>query len=163
MKNVVAVACVLSLSACAKSAVIPLSADTVQITSSAAPVCGMTGAQSVAVRRAAIETINKGFDKFMIVGGGYQNDVRVVGYTPIQANTTSTVTATGYGGVATGYGQSQTTYSGGHPIVGGSHNQGLVVKMFRNDDLAGSNSISARDTLGPKWKEVIQGSANGTC
>ena len=65
MRNAfVAVAIGLAVAGCAKSSTIPLSVDTVRIVSSAAPVCGSTGAQSVALRRAAIETINRGFENF---------------------------------------------------------------------------------------------------
>ena len=152
-----------TLSACTKSTAIPLSADTVQITTSAAPVCGVTGAQAVALRRAAIETINRGFDRFIIVGGGYQNNVRVMGYTPVQTHTYGTATATGYGNMVTAHGQSTTYYSGGGPIVGGSHDQGFVVRMFKDGDPAGANAVSARSTLGPKWKEAVEEKATGTC
>jgi hypothetical protein len=48
------------LTGCAKSSVIPLAADTVQITAATARACGQTGAQEVAVRRAAVETIQRG-------------------------------------------------------------------------------------------------------
>lgn len=141
----------------------PLAGDTVQITIQAAPVCGQVGAQNVALRRAAIETINRGFDRFVILGGGYQNNVGVVGYTPIQAQTYGTATATGYGNMAFVQGHATTTYSGGYPIIAGTHNQGLVVKMFREDDPAGANAVPARTTLGPKWPEVIKQGMTSTC
>lgn len=150
------------LGACAQSSTIPLSLDTIQITSTAAPVCGAVGAQKVALKQAAIETINRGYDKFIIVGGGYQNDVRVIGHTPVVANTTGSATAHRYGNTATAYGQSRTTYSGGAPIVGGTHNQGLVVKMFKDGDPKGSQAVPARTTLGPKWAEMVQ-SKSATC
>ena len=127
------------------------------------PVCGRAGAQNVAARRAAIETINRGYDKFLILGAAAENNVRVVGHTPVQAHTVGTATATGYGNMVTASGQSTTTYTGGNPIVGGSHDQGLVVKMFKDADPKGANAISARATLGPKWQEAIKESAATTC
>jgi hypothetical protein len=155
MRRLVAVAAALTLCACARSSTMPLSADTFQLITSAAPVCGQAGAQGVAVRRAAIETINRGFDKFVILDAAAANNVRVAGYTPVQAHTTGAV----YGNtmVAT------TTYSGGYPIVAGSHDQGLVVKMFRNADPSGANALSARGMLGPKWEEAVKESAATTC
>ena len=147
---------VFTLSACAKSAVIPLSRDTIQITSSAAPACGAIGAQQVALRRAAVETIRRGYDSFVITGGGYHNNVRTYGHTPVIASTTSNAHATGYGGYAVAHGRSQTIVSGGQPIVGGTHDQGLIVKMFKEGDPLGSNAVSARATLGPKWQEAIK-------
>jgi hypothetical protein len=56
-----------------------------------------------------------------------------------------------------------TTYSGGYPIVAGTHDQGLVVKMFKDDDPRGGNAISARGMLGPKWQEAIKEGAATTC
>ena len=155
MRKLVVFAAALALCGCAQSSTMPLSADTFQLLASAAPVCGTAGAQRVAVRRAAIETINRGFDKFVILNAAAANNVRVVGQTPVQAHTTGMV----YGNTLT----ATTTYSGGYPIVAGTHDQGLVVKMFKNGDLRGANAISARDTLGPKWQEAVKEGAATTC
>lgn len=35
-----------------------------------------------------------------------------------------------------------------------SHSNEVVVKMFRESDRAAGNTISARETLGPDWKEL---------
>ena len=131
----------------------PINGDTIQLTAGAAPVCGAVGARRVAARQAAVETIRRGFDKFVILDGAYQNSVGVIGYTPVVAQTNGTAYATGYGGYA---GQSTTTYSGGNPIIAGSHNQALVVKMFKDGDPAGANGVSARQQLGPDWKKAIE-------
>jgi len=103
----------------------PLAADTVQITVRAAPACGAEGAEKVAIKQAAIETLKAGFDRFIVVNGAQQNNVGIVGTTPVVANTYGTATAYGYGNSATAYGQSTTTYSGGTPIYGGTHDQSL--------------------------------------
>jgi hypothetical protein len=163
MHAALAVAVAIALCGCARSATMQLSADTFQLVTSAAPVCGRAGAQNVAARRAAIETINRGYDKFLILGAAAENNVRVVGHTPVQAHTVGTATATGYGNMVTASGQSTTTYTGGNPIIGGSHDQGLIVKMFKDADPKGANAISARATLGPKWQEAIKESAATTC
>ena len=134
-----------------------------QITASAAPACGAIGAQKVAFQRAAIETINRGYDKFVILGGEAQNNVGVVGYTPVQAHTTGSATAYGYGNTATAHGQSTTSYTGGQPIIAGSRDQGLIVKMFKDGDPAGNNALSAREQLGPKWQEAVKDGAPTTC
>ena len=127
--SVVAIALVLA--GCVHSSVIPLSQDTVQITAAAAPVCGITGAQNYASRLAAVETLRHGYDRYVIVGGQYQNDVHVMGYTPVVAQTNGSATVYSFGNTANVNGSSTTTYSGGTPIVGGSHDQALVVKMFK--------------------------------
>ena len=146
----------LALAACAKSSTLPLSADMVQIQTHAAPVCGADGAQRLALKQAAVETINRGYDKFVIVDGQYQAQERVVGYTPVVAQTTGSATAYGVGNTAYATGQSTTTYTGGMPMTATAHNQGVVVKMFKDNDPAGANALSARSTLGPGWQKISQ-------
>jgi hypothetical protein len=97
----------------------------------------------MAARSAAVETIRHGYDKYIIMGSQAQNNVGVVGHTPMTAQTT-------YGG-----GYAHTTVYGGHPIVAGTHDHGLVVKMFREGDPQGANAISAVQTLGPKWRDIV--------
>jgi hypothetical protein len=140
----------LVITGCARSSAIPLAADTVQISSHAAPVCGADGAALVASRTAAVETLRRGFDKYLILGSQAQNSVGVVGYTPTTAYTTY------------GNGYANTQLQGGQPIIAGSHDHGLIVKMFKNGDAAGANAIDARATLGPKWSEIAA-SATVTC
>lgn len=124
-----------SLAGCARSSTIPLAQDTFQVTTTAAPMCGAHDAQQVAFKQAAIETIRRGYDRFLIAGG--QSASRVIGHTPIY------IESTGYGGAIA---------HGGAPMV--SHGQGLIVKVFRDGDPAGANALSARQTLGPDWQEV---------
>lgn len=143
----------------AQSSVMPLAADTFQVTAGAAPICGQVGAQAVAAKQAVAETIRRGYDKFVVLGGEHQNDVRVVGYTPVVANSTGYRTGSIYGNTYSGHTSGQTTVSGGAPIVGGSHNQALVVKMFKHDDPAGANAIDARSSLGPDWQKTVESGA----
>lgn len=141
----------------------PMAADTIHITTSAARFCGATGAQNVAVRRAAIETINRGYDRFIVLGAEASNDVRVVGQTPVVANTYGSANIYGSGGMYNVSGQSTTMYSGGAPIVAGHYAQGITIKMFKEGDPAGSNAVSARGTLGPDWQEIIKQGPATTC
>ena len=151
------------LAGCAHSSAMPIAADTLEITSSAAPVCGAAGAQSVAVRRAAIETINHGYDSFIVINASAQSNVGVLGYTPLQATTNTTVNAIGSGNMVTGYGQSQTYVTGGQPIVGGHHDQSILIKMFEDGDPEGVNAVSARATLGQDWREKVTEGLSTTC
>jgi hypothetical protein len=121
----------LALGGCASASTVPLSQDTFKITGRAAPVCGAAGAERMAVRQAAVEVIKRGYDRYMILGEQQQSNV--VGVTPI------TVQRTGYG---SGF------VSGGDPIV--AHSEGMVVKMFRDNDPAAANALSARAMLGAK-------------
>lgn len=151
-----AVAAATGLSGCVQTSTIPLRADMIQISTSAAPICGAQGAQQASLKQAAIETINRGFDRFIIVGADAQNNVRVVGYTQGSATTFGSATATSYGNTAYASGHSTTYYNPGMPIIAGSHDQGITVQMFKARDPAGKSALSARDILGPDWAETIK-------
>jgi hypothetical protein len=60
---------------CVRTSVMPFSADTFQITTSAAPVCGGVGAQRIATEDAAIATIQNGFDSLIILGAQARDNV----------------------------------------------------------------------------------------
>jgi hypothetical protein len=76
-------------------------------------VCGAAGAHSAAIRHAAIETIRAGYDRFIVLSNQASNNVGVVGYTPVVANSYGTATISGTPGFATVTGSGTTTYSGG--------------------------------------------------
>lgn len=132
----VAALCV-AFGGCAGASTIPLAQDTVQITARAAPICGAVGAEKIAIRQAAVETIRRGYDRFIVLnaqaGGTY------AGSTPIVVQRLG-------GGMAMA--------SGGTPMI--APNQGLVVKMFKDSDPAASNALSARDTLGADWQDQVK-------
>jgi hypothetical protein len=158
-RGMIALAVALTLSGCAFTSVMPVAANTYQITASAAPACGAIGAEEVASRDAAIATIRYGFDSYVIVSGQAQDNVGVVGYTPVTAYTSGSATA--YGNTA--YGQSTTTYSGGAPIIAGTHDQEIVVQMFHANDPGAQNAISAVATLGPNWQKIVNKGFPHTC
>jgi hypothetical protein len=150
------------LSACANHLSSPLSADTIQITAGAAPICGRVGAQDVAAKQAAAETIRRGYDKFVITNAAYQNDVHVVGSTPVVANTSGSYSGVIAGDTINMDGHSTTTVTGGDPIIMGTHDQALVVKMFEASDPAGANAVDARSSLGADWQKVVESGVH-TC
>ncbi len=78
---------------CAKTSVLDVDSNTVMISTSAAPACGQQGAQDVAAQRAAVETLKRGYDRYVILGAHADSNVGVVGYTPQVANTYSTATS----------------------------------------------------------------------
>lgn len=152
-----------TISGCVHTSVVPLAADTIEVTTSAAPACGATGAQNVAFHRAAVETLRAGYDRFIILGGNTQNSVGIIGYSPTVTNTYGSATAYGGPGYANVYGQSTSVTSGGSPIIAGSHDESIVVKMFHEGDPASENAVSARAYLGPNWQMVISASNPNTC
>lgn len=146
-RGLILCAVALLLAGCASSSVMDLDSNTIQISTSAAPACGSQGAQQVAVRRAAIEALRRGYDRYVILGGGRQNNVGVVGYTPLTAST---------------YGNSTTVY-GGQPIIAGSHDQELTVRMFRPTDPGYENAVDAKRALGPDWQAIVAKGPGSTC
>lgn len=154
---------VLALASCASTSVMPLSADTIQVTAEADPDCGPAGAQQAAVKRAAVETLRRGFDDFIIVGVQQANNTRVVGYTPVQAQTTTNAMGTTAGNTGFVTGQSTTTYTGGRAIMGGSFDQILTVQMFRDGDPSSGRAIDARTTLGPNWQKAVAAKNDDFC
>lgn len=152
--------------ACVSNEFIPLSQNTIMVSTTAAPACGRGGAQRVAISQAAAETIRRGYDKFIVVGRQSANNVQVVGHTPVVGSTT--ITGTSYGTSlgntynSTFSGTGTTTYSGGTPIIGGSHDQDFAIMMFRTCEPGSENAIDARTTLGPKWAEIVAKKQN-TC
>ena len=123
------------LASCASASTIPLAKDTVQITARAAPACGEEGAERVALQRAAVETITRGYDHFIVANAQARDQIRVVGY-----------------GSSTIYGN---TIYGGQPIYGGTHNQALIVKMFKTGDAGSQNALDARTILGADWRKKV--------
>jgi hypothetical protein len=162
MRAALTLAIALIASGCVRTSVMPLAQDTIEITTNAAPVCGESGAQNAAVQRAAVETIRHGFDRFVILNGEYQNTMRVVGTTPVIAQTNTYGTAQAYGNTVSGSATSTTTYSGGYPIIAGGHRQALVVKMFKGDDPQAANALDAKFQLGPDWQLAMTSSSH-TC
>ena len=163
MKQTVFAGFLLVLAGCASSSVLDVASDTIQISTSAAPVCGQSGAEAVAAKRAAIETLKRGYSSYIVVGADTQDNVRVVGTTPITANTYSSGTINGYGNTAIYNGRSNTTFNGGYPIIAGHHGQSLVIRMFREGDPGSERAVDAKRVLGPEWQKEMESSSRGTC
>lgn len=153
----------LAVAGCARTAVMPLAGNTYEITVSAAPVCGAAGAVGLASHDAAIATLQSGFDSYIVLAGQAQNTVGVVGYTPVTANTYGSATVYGSPSMATAYGSSTTTYSGGTPIIRGTHDQEIIVRMFHSGDPDAENAVPARAVLGPDWSDVVSKGFPRTC
>ena len=64
--------CLAALSGCAQVNTMQLAKDRVQITASAAPICGIVGPQNLAAQQAAIETLRRGYDSYIIEGADHQ-------------------------------------------------------------------------------------------
>ena len=138
----------LLLPGCVKVSTVPLATDMVQITARAAPACGREGAERVALHQASVETIKRGFARFIVVSSNASSTFQQVGRTPIT-------------GQVSPYGQ--VNLYGGQPIMAGKHEQVFAIKMFDEEDPAGNKALSARALLGSNWQELVTKDAPITC
>lgn len=144
----------LTLAACTSSDTIRTSANTAIVRTSAAPVCGGTGASRVAQKQAAIETIKAGFDRYIIMDAASANNVQVV-QGPGTYHHSGTYNRGFYSGT--------TTYQPGMPMVYGRHEQAFAIRMFRDGEPGAHQAIPARQTLGEKWPELVKAGSVNTC
>jgi hypothetical protein len=145
-----AIPCIL-LTACAGSSAMRVSANEIIIKTSAAPICGSSGAAKVAQKQAAIETLKAGYDRYVILGEASGNNIST---TQLPGTYQTYGSANVYGNYGT-Y-QATTTYQPGAVITTGGYQQSLGIRMFKEGDPNGSVAIPAREILGPKWAESIK-------
>ena len=138
---------VIFLTGCVQVSTVPLTTDVVQITAQADSTCGARGAEQVALHQASVETIKRGFDRFLIVDSKATSVTQQVGQTPIRALFTPHIVSV----------------YGGQPIVDETHNQVFTVKMFHEGDPAGNKALWARELLGKNWKELVAKETPITC
>ncbi len=150
-KQLVFVLAVLLVAACARTSVMPLSRNAIQVTVDAPPVCGTTGAQKVAMQMAAAETINRGFERFLIGGATQTSETVVAG------GTTTTGSATVVGNRV--YGQ---TYTSG-PVLMRRRGQIINVLLLNPGEPGFDNGIDAKATLGPDWQSKLDTDSRIAC
>ena len=146
-----AVISAISLVGCAKTAITPISQNQFLLSTSAAPACGASGAAKVVSQMAAVETLRRGYDRFVILGAGSQNNVSVVNNGPTYASTSSRYSA--YGNQV--YGNSTTTFGGGGPNIVGTRDASLMVLTLKKGDKDYGQGIDAKQALGPEWEEKV--------
>lgn len=143
----------LALAGCAQSSALRTSENTMIVQTSAAPVCGSTGALMTAGKVAAIETIRAGYDRFVVYDANASSNIGFVQGPGVYQTNASLVG---------NYGYATTTYVPGPPIAVGRHNQALAIYMLKADDPRASRAIDARSVLGPDWAKLVK-SGVGTC
>lgn len=131
--KLVALALALGLSACAETSVQPLTQTSFKV-STATSDCGRQGARDIAFKAAAIEVIKRGGDRFVILGDQSSSQLA--------------------GGFFTDFGGFQ-TYN--------NDMQDMVVQMIAKGDANYNNALSARQTLGAGWSEIVAKGTPQTC
>ena len=137
---------------CASTSVTPIAQNQFLLSTSAAPACGRSGAAKVAAKMAAVETLRRGYPRFVILGGSSESNVQAVSTGPTYAYTTGTVT--GYGNTA--YGNSTTQFGGNQTIFVGSNDADLRVLMLKKGDRGFDQGLDAKSELGPDWKTIAE-------
>ncbi len=97
-------------------------------------MCGAKGTRQIAFREAAIEVIKRGADRFVVVGDQSRSAVT--------------------GGIFTTYGGFDTY---------GTNTQDMVIQIVQKGDARFHDSLSARQTLGPDWQEIVTKGPSDSC
>ncbi len=156
MLTIAAAIAAVFLGGCASSSITRLAKNRAVVSTSAAPVCRTTGAESVANQMAAIATIQAGYQRFVVVGFGSENNTRLVTTGPSYANTTGTFNRVGN----TVYGTANTTYGGQTTFVAGSNNAQMEVVMLNPQDPGFEQGLDAKASLGPEWQKKVNEGIN---
>ena len=141
------VALSLVMAGCASTSTVSLDADTIEIAVHVATICDANDAARLARRQAAVETIRRGFDEFVVVDS-VRGD-HPVDQPPVTARTTL-------------YGDSTTPiFSEDAPLV--AHHRVLTVRMFPAGAGGSDRAVDARTVLGDDWESVAAKGAPNTC
>ncbi len=127
-----------ALAACAQTDIQPLTQSSFKVATVAAPACGPSGARKVANQAAAIEVIKRGGDRFVFIAD--QSGSHITGMT--------------YNAYGNGFGGFQ-TYN--------AADQAMVVQMLKPGQPGFSDALSARQLLGPAWREIVEKGVPNTC
>ena len=122
------------LAGCVETSVQPLSKSSFKISTEAEDMCGAKGTRQIAFREAAIEVIRRGADRFIVVGDQSKSAIT--------------------GGIFTTYGGFDTY---------GTNTQDMVIQIVQKGDPNYNDALSARQTLGPDWQDIIAKGPSDTC
>jgi hypothetical protein len=144
------------LSACASTAITPISKNQVLVSTSAEADCGKSGAVKVANQMAAVATLRAGYERYVITAGGTQNNTQTLTSGPVYSNTYSSASV--YGNSV--YGTSTTYYGGQFTYQTGSHDAEFAVTMLKPGDRGFNRGIDAKTTLGKDWEKKVRDGVN---
>ena len=135
------------LTGCARTSTVPVGEETVEITVHVGTICDGRDAERLARRHAAVETIRRGFDDYVVIGsvGGDHT----AGEEPATARTI----LSGSSG--------RTLFSEDAPLL--AHHRVLTVRMLQAGEGDSAATVSARAVLGDEWEAVAAKGAPNTC
>ena len=132
---------------CARTSTAPVDVDTIEIAVRVATICDGRDADRLARRQAAVETIRRGFEDYIVidsVGGDHVTDTA-----PATARTNLYGNRTG------------TLFSEDAPLL--AHHRVLTVRMFHAGQGDSTATVSARAFLGDDWEALAAKGAPTTC
>ena len=135
------------LTGCARTSTAPVGADTIEVTVHVGTICDGGDAERLARRHAAVETIRRGFDDYVVidsVGGDH---------TAKEEPATARTTLSG--------GSGRTLFSEDAPLL--AHHRVLTVRMFQAGEGDSAATVSARAVLGDEWEAVVARGPATTC
>lgn len=127
------------LAGCARTSTAPAGADTIEITVYVGTICDAGDAERLARRHAAVETIRRGFDDYVVIGS--------VGGDHVAEEESATARTTLSGG------SGRTLFSEDAPLL--AHHRVLTVRMFQAGEGDSAATVSARAVLGDEWEAVV--------
>ncbi|WP_424938978.1 hypothetical protein [Aliiroseovarius sp. S253] len=150
MKRLIGLACALTVAASAGCKSTNDLQSQFVLRTSAAAGCGPVAAARVEVELAAVETLRRGHDRFVILGASSSDSTRatVLNRTDADAYDSANV----YGNTANG---ATVAYFGNQKVLlTGAHEANLYVRMLKPRDPGYETAIRAKDVLGENWKEI---------
>jgi hypothetical protein len=111
----------------------------------------LSGAKEVAAKMAAVETIRRGYDRYIILGADAESSVSSHQSGPTYAMTNSTYR--GYGNSI--YGSSTTQFGGSYTVYTGSNDAALEVLLLNKGEQYYGEGIDAKATLGADWQKLV--------
>ncbi len=135
LKSVVQISLVaMFIVGCVETNVQPLTRTSFKIATEAEDLCGAGGTRQIAFQSAAIEVIKRGADRFIVVGDQSRSAVS--------------------GGYFTDFGSFETY---------GTNSQDMVIQVVNKGDPNYGNALSARQTLGANWQEIVEKGSPDNC
>ena len=145
--RVVLVALLGVMTGCARTSTVALDADTIEIAVRVATICDGRDAERLAHRQAAVETIRRGFDDYIVTDS--IGDDHAADDAPVTARTTL-------------YGSSdRVLFAEYAPLL--AHHRVLSVRMFSAGQGESGVALSARAVLGDDWEALVRNGASATC
>ena len=139
MKFTLIILAALLAAGCAEQSAMRLSANTVRVNVSTAPIYGAVEPERRAMVIAAEETLKHGYDRFLIVSGQSELRRNTIGVIPAQTN--GSWSANAYGG--SGY----VSHTGARPIGMPRFETQIMVKMFHRGESGADQAIDAHQVL----------------